>query len=148
MAVHPERIIYHYDEMLESGQDAKELNSVIGLMDAGVGLLANTVSFLATEDPGYMVDAVFGTLGKADYYVTRDKQIDAEIDLTKSEKEIVEEEIFRASSLPSGKLMSGYVFFPRNLDATYCMFCFPVENQLFQFVYHQRRIYQYYQVFD
>ncbi|MEN8228037.1 MAG: hypothetical protein ABFS38_07760 [Bacteroidota bacterium] len=144
MAVHPERILHHYDENLEAREGAKSMNSILGFLDAGVGLLANTTAFIATEDPGYIFDALFGTIGTAENYVALDKQISADISMIHSEKEIVDEEIFRMDQLPPGKVISGYVYFPKYPETDYYMFCFPVEDQLFQFVYNQRRVYQYY----
>lgn len=144
MAIHPERILHHYDETLETKQEAKNVNSVLGFLDAGIGLLANTTAFIATENPGYIVDAVFSTLGTAEAYVAQDKQISEDISMIHSEKEIVNEEIFRLGKLPSDKVNSGYVYFPKHPDTDYYMFCFPVEDQLFQFVYNQRKVYQYY----
>jgi len=144
MALHPERIIHHYDETLQKRADDKRNNTVLGFLEAGIGLVANTTAFLATEDPGYMVDAVFGTIGTADHYVSQDKRISQDIKMIHDEKDIVNEEIFRRSQLPPGKVVSGYVYFPRNPDTSYFMFCFPVEDQLFQFVYNQQHMIQYY----
>ena len=75
MAIHPERILYHYDETLDSKQEAKSINSLLGFLEAGVGLLANTTAFIATENPGYIVDALFSTLGTADHYIAENQQI-------------------------------------------------------------------------
>jgi len=144
MAVHPERILHHYEETLEERTGDKEINSVLGFVDAGVELLVNTTSFLATEDPGYIVDAIFSSLNTVGHYVTVDQQIDQDILMISQEKEIVQQEIFRSITLPPGKVASGYVYFPRDPDARYCMFCFPLENQLFQFVYHQEQEIQFY----
>jgi len=144
MAIHPERILHHYDETLETRQEAKNVNSFLGILDAGIGLIANTTAFIATENPGYIVDAVFSTIGTAETYVAQDKQISADISVIQSEKEIVNEEIFRLGKLPPDKVNSGYVYFPKHPDTDYYMFCFPVEDQMFQFVYNQRKVYQYY----
>lgn len=144
MAFHPERIMHHYDETLESKQEAKSMNTLLGFMEAGVGLLANTTAFFATEDPGYIVDAVFSTLGTADYYVALDNQIETDINMIHSAKEIVNQEIFRLGQLPPGEVVSGYVYFPKHPETEYYMFCFPIQDQLFQFVYNQRKVVQYY----
>ncbi|HER07628.1 MAG TPA: hypothetical protein ENO20_01855 [Bacteroides sp.] len=138
MAVHPERILHQYEETLEEWSGEKELNAVLGFVDAGIGMILNTTAFFATEDPGYIADAILGTLGKTGHYVAVDHQISQDITLIKDEKEIVQEEIFRSVTLPPGEVASGYVYFPQDHDARYCMFCFPVDNQLFQFVYHQQ----------
>ena len=137
MALHPERVVHNYDRDLESIQSEKTTNTILGFLEAGVGLLANTTAFLATDDPGYVVDAVFGTLGTAGEYAARDKAISHDISLVTEEKEVVKQEIFRKGSLPSGKVKNGFLFFPRYPEHGYLMFCFPVSNQLFQFVYHQ-----------
>lgn len=144
MAVHPERIIHHYDETLQKRADEKSANTILGFLEAGIGLVANTTAFLASEDPGFMVDAVFGTLGTADHYISQDQWISQDIEMIQNEKDIVNEEIFRRSQLPPGKVVSGYVYFPRNPDTGYFMFCFPLEDQLFQFVYNQQHVIQYY----
>ena len=144
MAIHPERIINHYDETIEGKHGAKSVNSLLGFIEVGVGLLAHTSAFIATDDPGYLVDAVFGTLGTADYYVAKDQKISSDITMINSEKEVVNEEIFRLGDLPVGKVVSGYVYFPKHPDTDYYMFCFPVDDQLFQFVYNQSKVYQYY----
>lgn len=143
MAFHPERVLNHYDETLEARATHKNINSLIGFLDTGMDLLVNATSFLATEDPGFLIDAVFGTMGNAGYYLTRDKQISQNIATIGEEKEIVNKEIFRMGKLPPGKVASGYVYFPGTSDADYYMFCFPFEDQLFQFVYKQQQVYQY-----
>ncbi|MCK5135979.1 MAG: hypothetical protein KAR19_09360 [Bacteroidales bacterium] len=144
MALHPERVLFNYDETLEAKSGEKNANTFLGILEAGFGLMANTTAFLATDNPGYIVDAVFSTLGTAGHYVTQDKMISENISMIKEEKDIVKEEIFRLYHLPAGKVVSGYVYFPQNPDPGYYMFCFPVEDQLFQFVYHQQKVYHYY----
>lgn len=143
MAIHPERILNHYDETLENAEGAKNINVVLGILEAGIGLLTNTTAFIATEDPVFILDGVFNTLGTAEAYAANDRQIKSEIGEIRSEKEIVSEEIFRQVQLPPGKVASGYVYFPIHRDAGYYMFCFPVEDQLFQFVYSQRKVVRY-----
>mgnify|MGYP005619176621 CR=1 FL=1 len=138
MAVHPERILQQYEETLEEWSGEKEFNAILGFVDAGVGMIVNTTAFFATEDPGYIADAILGALDKAGYYVSADHRIGHHMSVISEEKEIVRQEIFRSLTLPPGKVASGYVFFPRDHDARYCMFCFPVDDQLFQFVYHQQ----------
>lgn len=144
MALHPERVLFHYDETLEAKSGEKNVNSFMGIMEAGFGLVASASAFLATKNPGYIVDAVFSTLGTTEHYVTQDKIISEDISMIREEKDIVKEEIFRLSHLPAGKVVCGYVYFSQSPDPGYYMFCFPVEDQLFQFVYHQRKVYQYY----
>jgi hypothetical protein len=139
MAIHPDRILYHYQQQLEKGENQKEINTLLGFIDAGIGLVANTTAFIATDDPGYIADAVLQTLGAADYYVTNDRIIGDELEAVRKEKEIVEEELFRQVHLPPGKVASGYVYFPRSDEQGYLMFCFPAGDQLFQFVYHQQK---------
>lgn len=143
MALHPERILHHYDETLEKAEEKKQMNVFLGILEAGIGILANTSAFIATENPGYIVDGVFNTLGTAETYAANDRQLEAGIVDIRSEKEIVEEEIMRRGLLPSGKVASGYVYFPVHNEAVYYMFCFPVDDQLFQFVYNQKRVYRY-----
>lgn len=137
MAYHPERIIHHYRKSIEEGYDDQELHALIGLIDAGIGLLAHTTALIVTEDPGHIVDAVFNTIGTAGYYLEQDLQIGRQIHSIEEEKEVVEQEILRNSELPPGKVLSGFVFFPGHREPGCLMFCFPFEDQLFQFVYEQ-----------
>lgn len=137
MAYHPERIIHHYRKSIEKGYDDQEFNSLIGLIDAGIGLLAHTTALVVTEDPGHIIDAVFNTIGTAGYYLEQDLQIGRQIHSIEEEKEVVEQEIMRNAELPPGKVLSGFVFFPRHRDPGCLMFCLPFNDQLFQFVYEQ-----------
>jgi hypothetical protein len=70
--------------------------------------------FLATENPVYM------------------NQIAVE-------KEVVRQEILRKCEIPSGKVQSGYLFFPEFEENGYIMICIPLEDQVFQFVYNKTR---------
>lgn len=143
MALHPEKVLHNYDEMLDDKEGQKKANTLLGFLDAGVGLLASTAGFLSTDNPAYISDAVFNTLGTANYYIAQDKQIQTELEMIDQEKELVDEEIFRSMELAPGEHVSGYVYFPRQSDASYYMFCFPVEDQLFQFVYRQEKVWVY-----
>lgn len=143
MALHPQRVLHSYEETLEASSSLKSINSVIGFLDTGMDLLVNTTAFLASEDPGYILDALFGTVNNAGYYISKDNQISHNMNLIGEEKKIVSEEIFKECLVPPGKVVSGYVFFPGNPAADYYMFSFPLEDQLFQFVYNQHLIYQY-----
>ncbi len=93
---------------------------------------------------GCIVEALFSTLGTADHYMAQNQRISSDISNINSEKEIVDEEIFRLAALPPGKVTSGYVYFPSHTDTDYYMFCFPVRDQIFQFVYNQQKVYHYY----
>jgi hypothetical protein len=139
MAIHPDRIIIQYEQQLEEGEDQKELNTILGFIDAGIGLLASATAFAATENPGFIVDAVWQTLGTAGNYISNDRIIGEEIVSIREEQKIVKEEIFRPGQLPPGSVASGYVYFPRYEESGYLMFCIPAGNQLFQFVYNQTK---------
>jgi hypothetical protein len=143
MAIHPERVLRQYQQQLEEGENQKEINTIIGFIDAGIGILANTTAFIATEDPGFIADAVLQTLGTADYYVSNDRAIGMEMDAIKEEQEVVREEIFRQAGITPGNFASGLIYFPQYEDAGYLMFCFPAEEQLFQFVYSQTKTLSY-----
>ena len=139
MAVHPDQVLMQYDQVLEEREEAKKINSIFGIIEAGVHVLYNTSGFIATRDPGFIADAVLQTVGTADHYVTQDRIIQSEMDGISEEKALVKEELFRACLVPPGGIMSGYVFFPKHDQTPYYMFCFPIHNRLFQFVYNQRK---------
>jgi len=138
MALHPERILNRYDRQLEERQDRKTFHTVLGIVEAGIGLIASASGYTATRNPGYIVDGVFNTLGTAGSYLLAGQGMDEEITLMTEEKETVQQEIFRHILLPPGKVASGLVYFPGYDSGGYLMFCFPLEEQLFQFVYSQR----------
>lgn len=138
-SLHPDTISMFYDHSLEEKEKLKGKNTFLGILQASFDLLYNTSGFLATEDPGFIVDAVFSTAGTADQYITADRKISEEMDMINEEKEQVKEEIFRKTRLAPGQVCSGYVFFPLHEQCAYYMFCFPVGKQLFQFVYRQQK---------
>lgn len=139
MAVHPDQVLVQYDKVLEEREEAKKINSIFGIIEAGVHVLYNTTGFIATENPAYLADAVLQTMGTADQYLSQDQRIQSEMALISEEKAVVNEELFRACRVPPGGIMSGYVFFPKHDQTPYYMFCFPIHNRLFQFVYNQRK---------
>jgi hypothetical protein len=138
MARDPEEILEGYEEDLEVVEIEKGFNSFLGFVETGIGIIAHASAFVAAENPGCIMDALFHTVGTAHYYVVRDRRITAEMEQMTLEREVVEEEILRAGQVPPGKVVSGFVFFPRHSHPDYLMFCFPLEDNLFQFVYHQR----------
>jgi len=143
MALNPGKVMRQYDEMLQDKKGQQKTNTILGFLDAGVGLLANTAAFISTENPAYISDALFNTVGTANYYLSQDQQIKAELELIDEEKELVDDELFRSYQLTPGEQISGYVYFPRNSDADFYMFCFPLEDKLFQFVYRQEQVWVY-----
>jgi hypothetical protein len=138
-AVQPDKVLMHYDKTLEDREAAKNMNSFLGIIQAGVAILYNTTAFIATDNPGYLADAFIQTVGTADQYISQDKVIRSEMEVITEEKSTVNEEMFRECKVLPGTVVSGYVFFPEHESAAYYMFCFPIDNQLFQFVYNQRK---------
>ncbi|MCK4750437.1 MAG: hypothetical protein KAT15_25445, partial [Bacteroidales bacterium] len=139
MAVHPEKILHRYDETLAANSIEKGINSFFGIVETGIGIVTSASALFATENPGYIVDAVFNTVGTAGHYVAQDQRISHEMEEITLEKKVIQEESLRTGQIPPGKVASGFVFFPRYSDPGYMMFCFPLEDQLFQFVYHQHQ---------
>jgi hypothetical protein len=139
MAIHPDRILDYYDHQLKEIENEKSVNTILGFIEAGIGLVASATSFTHTNDPAFIADAVFQTLQTAGHYVDADRMIGSGIASVREEQEIVREEIFRQVQLPPGKVTSGFVYFPGNGEGKYLMYCFPVEDQLFQFVYSQQK---------
>jgi hypothetical protein len=138
MAVHPDRIIQLYDRSMEKKENDKNINTLFGFIETGIGIINGASAFLSTENPVAIVDAVFHTVGTAGYYVSRDQWISRDLEQIDHEKEVVREEILRMGQVPPGMVASGFVFFPIQEESEYLMFCFPLEDQLFQFVYQQQ----------
>ncbi len=143
MAFHPERVLHQYDETLEEKAGERRANSLFGIIQSGVDILISTTAFVATDNPAYIADAVFNTLGTAQHYSAQHRDIASNISLIEEEKELVDEEIFRPCQIPPGEAVSGFVYFPKEDQAECFMFCFPMNDQLFQFVYKQKKVYQY-----
>jgi hypothetical protein len=139
LSVNPDTVLAYYDNTLEESKKSKGLNTFFGVLQASVNILYNTSGFLATEDPGFIADAVFQTVGTAQQYVAQDKMISSEMEIISEEKELVKEEIFRTCKLAPGGTANGFVYFPVNEECSYYMFCFPMGNELFQFVYNQKK---------
>lgn len=85
------------------------------------------------------MDAVFSTVETADRTIAQNKRISHDLDQVTREREVVQEEILRTGLIPSGKVVSGFVYFPKHGETDHLMFCFPLEGQLFQFVYSQQQ---------
>ena len=143
MAFHPQRVLHAYDETLEEKLGEKRVNSIFGIVQTGVSILVGTTGFIATENPAYIADGIFNSLGTARNYTSQNKEIKSNMSMIEEEKEIVNQEIFRPCQIPPGKAISGFVYFPQETDTECFMFCFPMEDHLFQFVYNQKSVYQY-----
>ncbi|PID92547.1 MAG: hypothetical protein CSA96_02640 [Bacteroidetes bacterium] len=136
MALHPERVLNSYNDQVEESLADKSLNFVFGVLQTGVGIIASTSASIAQgDDPFFAVDAVLGTVESAAQFLLNDARISADMEAIEAEQGIVAKEIFRPTSIPPGKAKSGFVFFPPEDDPMYYMFCFPVGDQEFQFVY-------------
>ena len=140
MAVDPDKVLLNYDQIIEDKQGEKKANSFLGFLDAGVGLLATVAAVITTENPAYLADGLYSMFGTANHYISQDKQIKSDLALINEEKVVVNEEIFRSCQVAPGEVVSGYVYFPEHSEAEYYMFCFPVEHQIFQFVYNQQKV--------
>lgn len=135
MAVSPGQVYKWYDRALEEQESNKSINSFLGFVEAGVGILSGTAAFLSTDNPAYVVDAVFNTAGTAGHYISVNRQIEEEMEQTAVEKEMIRLEMMREGELESGGVTNGFVCFPGQPEGTYLMFCFPIDDQEFQFVY-------------
>ena len=140
MALKPDKVLLNYEEKIDHKLEQKRTNSVLGFLEAGVGILATTAAVISTENPAYLADGLLSTVETAGYYAGKDKQIKNDLELIKEEKEVVDEELFRTCHVGTGETVSGFVFFPEHPEACYYLFCFPLENQLFQFVYSQEKV--------
>jgi hypothetical protein len=137
MALHPDQVLQAYDSQLEKQENRKQVNKVFGFIDAGIGILATASAFAATDNPGYIADAVLQTIGTADHYLAADRMIGAQLESMNSEREVVREELFRPVELSPGRVANGFVYFPSPEARGYLMFCFPLQDRLFQYVYRQ-----------
>ncbi len=117
----PVQVYKWYDRALEERESEKTLNTILGFVEAGVGILSGASAFLSTENPAFIVDAVFNTAGTVEQVV--------------GEREIIRQEMMQEEELEAGGVTNGFVCFPGHPESTYLMFCFPIDDQEFQFVY-------------
>lgn len=136
-AIPPLGVMESYDMELEDMKEGKSANTAMGFVEAGFGLLAAATTLFITEDPLVVVDAVLNTIGTAGNYMETDKQIEDAMEETGLEKMVVSEGMFQDCSLDWDEGVSGYVYFPRHSGPGYYLFCFPIGEQTFQFVYRQ-----------
>lgn len=137
-SVAPDKIFDFYDDALELRKVEKGINTFLGFLETGIGFISDATAYLDTENPAFILDAIFHTAGTAGHYVHVDRTISREMEQITLEKEVVKDEVFRSGELPPGKVASGLLFFPMQKGDVCYMFCFPLDNQLFQFVYNQR----------
>lgn len=137
LSLPPDTISKRYDQTIESLFEGKQANKFFGILEATAGIVMNTSGFIATDDPGYILDLITGTVNTAGYYLTRDTEFKKNISIMTDEKAMVREASHDQKELAPGETVSGFVFFPQNMDARYYMFCFPLDDELFQFVYRQ-----------
>jgi len=123
MTVQPGKVYKWYDRALEEHSSTKQINNIFGLMESGIAILANVSDFLATEDPYY--------------FIAQDRQISGELEQVKRKREVVLQDLIGSGEILPGEASNGFICFPGYEDPAYLMFCFPLDNQEFQFVYHQ-----------
>jgi hypothetical protein len=141
-AITPDDVSEKYDKTIRDLLENKQFNTLFGIMEATAGIIYNTSNFIATDNPGFIFDLIAGTITTADHYLTVDREIEKEIHVMSEEKTMVSQSSHGVTVVEPGQSVSGFVFFPQDLDARYYMFCFPIHDELFQFVYRQRFSYQ------
>ena len=143
MAFHPQRVMHAYDKTLEEKAGERRTNSIFAILETGVTILVGATGFMTTNNPAFIADGIFNSLGTAKNYTSESKNIKANMALIEEEKEVVSQEIFRPCHILPGKTVSGFVYFPQETEADCFMFCFPLEDHLFQFVYNQKQVHPY-----
>jgi len=89
LTVHPDTVLMHYDLVLDERKKVKGTNTLLGILQASANIFYYASGFIATENPAFIVDAVFQTAGTADQYISQDKMINSEMELIGEEKELV-----------------------------------------------------------
>jgi hypothetical protein len=111
-----------YDRALEKTEFREFPNPVLDLVEAGVEFIAAASVFFSAFDPDIAVET-------ASYL--EDLGLDAR------GNEILQEGMMNAEELEPGEQCNGFVCFPGHGETSYLMFCFPIEEQEFQFVYQR-----------
>ena len=137
LATRPGHILKQYEALLEERQSNSDIHTVFGFVDAGISALSAASAFFASEDPFTLVDGIIRTASAAEHHVSVHREMEDRADLLRMEMDVVKEEIMKKGSIPPGKVLSGFVFFPVFEEPGYLMFSIPVEDRLFQFVYRQ-----------
>ena len=137
LAAGPGLILKQYEALLKERQNKGDIHTVFGFVDAGLNAFSAASAFFASEDPFVLVEGIIRTASAAEHHVSAHRGMEDRTDLLRMEMEVVKEEIMKKGSIPPGKVLSGFVFFPVFEEPGYLMFTIPVEDRLFQFVYRQ-----------
>jgi len=133
----PELILSQYDRFSRELEAARQASTGFTLLEAGLGILSSAGAFAATDDAAFLVDAVFRSVGAAGEVVGQQRAHRSALEGLAEEKSQMEGGLFQQVDLRPGQAAHGYLFFPMFDEPAHLMFCFPIEDRLFQFVYRQ-----------
>lgn len=134
-AVLPTQTYKWYDCALEKKGSEQSFSTVLGFAEAGVGIFSGLAAFFASENPAYIVDAVFSATGTVVHTMAIKNQIEEEFEQLSRERELIQQEMMRKGELAPGEVKNGFVCFPAQVEKEYLMFCIHIDDQEFQFVY-------------
>ncbi len=116
MAVVPEQPYKWYDRSLDEPQQKNPF-----------------ASFL--EIPNAFAEAFSGSAGTG----TPPRSYRSELERLDRLKETIRQEMMQEMKIAPGEITNGFVYFPCQKETDTLLFCFPIDNQEFQFVYTQKR---------
>jgi len=119
MASAPEREFQWYDQALTGEENSDIPYPFRGFMEAGIEFISAASAFLSAFDPDLVIESSF-------------YQADQDIGGDRTELEWM-----RSLKLNPGEVSHGFISFPYHSDTDYFLFCIPLEDQEFQFVYQE-----------
>ena len=87
------------------------------------------------EIPNAFAEAFFGSAGTR----TPPRTYRSELERIDRLKETIREEMMQEMKMAPGEVVNGFVYFPCQKETETLLFCFPIDNLEFQFVYMQKR---------
>lgn len=133
----PEKVIMSIDRARAVEYAEKKTNAIWGVLEATAGVVSTAAAVTSGAEAGDVAREAFSTMESVGYHVLVEEEIEDRIHLINDDKLYWKNDVLRKNTLKPGTAVEGFVYFPRSVDAEYFMMCYPVGDQLFQFVYRQ-----------
>ncbi len=136
-AADPEKVIMNIEKARAVEYAEKKTNAIWGVLEATAGVVSTAAAVASDADAGEVAWEAINTMEGVGYHLAVDQEIEDHLHLINDDKLYWKNDVLRRNTLKPGTVVEGFVYFPRSVDAEYYMMCYPLGDQLFQFVYRQ-----------
>ena len=140
-AIHPENVLLNIDRSRAVEYAEKRTNVIWGVLEATAGVVSTVSAVASDAGPAHVAEEAAYTFETMGFHLARDAEIRDHMRLINDDKLYWKNDVLRKNTLAPGTAVEGFVYFPRDTDASWYMMCYPMGDQLFQFVYRQRLYY-------